>query len=88
MNRTGDSHELELEFIQGDKIVYSETYELELDDEISDEDLIDGGSYDVRASIDGNALNHHQLEMNGCDEQVLVVGLYGDNDIDFDTKIC
>lgn len=88
MNRAGDSLTLELEFLQGDEIVYSEFYELEHNDEISDEDIIAGGSYDIRASIDGNTPHYHRLEMNGCDEQVLVVGLNGGGNIDFDTRIC
>lgn len=90
MSSSSGLHAVELKFIQNNEVVATEVYELEYDDELYEEDVIGGGNYNIRAIVDGDERDHYhyQLEMNGCNEQVLVVELGSDNTVDLDSNIC
>lgn len=88
MSTAETSHTIELIFSQDNETVYSETYELDPDGEIYEEDLIDGGQYEVTAIVDNEGRYAYRLKMERCEEQLLTVNQIVGGEIEFDNRVC
>lgn len=80
--------ELDLALYADGSVEYEYSAVVDPGDRVVLDDVVSGGEYTVEIVLDSQPSRYRSIEMNGCDEQIVYLGLRSDGDFVLRTSEC
>lgn len=87
-NTSSEVRELDLNLYDDGSSEYEYSAILDPSERVATDDVVSGGEYTAKIVIDGKHPHYRSFGMNGCDEQIVYIGLRSEGDVVVRTSTC